>query len=279
MTRAGISVTELEYAEACRKKIPALVFLLRDDATWPKKDKNLAPIRKLRGRLKGRCAAYFADEKELALEVLAALRVLESTQFAKQLEAIDVIQQAQELGPSYLMNIQKKLGALGGAPLIEFQIGPTPWWNTRLHLVAALAQDLGGVREFVFVDEERRFLTMAPPAEIRDRLAQRWPALDRPAVPPVETTARAMAVEIRSSTGCSAEKHPLGAGPGCPTRPTASLAVGRRCRIPAASSGASRSSVAGAARSADERQAEVLDGARPLRRNASLGLPPSPIQD
>ena len=176
-----ISVTELEYAAAGRKKIPALLFLLKDDAKWPKdlKDKNLAPIRKLRGRLKGRCAGYFADEKELALEVLAALRVLESTRFAKQLEAIDVIQKAQELGPSYLTNIQQKLGALGDAPLIEFQIGPTPWWNTRLHLVAALAQDLGGAREFVFVDEERRFLTMAPPAEIRDRLAQRWPALEQ----------------------------------------------------------------------------------------------------
>jgi hypothetical protein len=123
-----VSVTELEYATARKKKIPALLFLLTDDAKWPKdlKDKNLVQIRKLRGRLKSRCAAYFTDGKELALEVLAALRVLESTRFAKQLEAIDVIQKAQELGPSYLMNIQKKLGELGQSPLIEFQIGPTP---------------------------------------------------------------------------------------------------------------------------------------------------------
>jgi hypothetical protein len=175
-----VSVTELEYDTAVRKKIPALLFLLKDNAKWPAdlKDKSLVSIRDLRDRLKPRCAAYFTDGKELALEVLAALRVLESTRFAKQLEAIDVIQKAQELGPSYLMNIQSKLGALGEATLIEFQIGPTPWWNTRLHLVAALAQDLGGAREFVFVDEQRRFLTMAPPAEIRDRLAQRWPALE-----------------------------------------------------------------------------------------------------
>jgi hypothetical protein len=176
-----ISVTELEYAAAARKKIPALLFLLSEDAKWPNdaKDKNLAPILKLRGRLKSRCAAYFGDGKELALEVLAALRVLECTQFAEQLKAIDVIHKAQELGTSYLMNIQKNLGALGEAPLIELQIGPTPWWSTRLHLVAALAQDLGGAREFVFVDEQRRFLTMAPPAEIRDRLTRRWPALEQ----------------------------------------------------------------------------------------------------
>jgi hypothetical protein len=175
-----ISVTELEYAAARRKKIPALLFLLKDDAKWPKnlKDKNLAPIRKLRARLKSRCDAYFVDKKELAVEALAALRVLESTRFTEQLEAINVIQKAQQLGDSYLMNIQKKLGALGEASLLEFQIGPIPWWNTRLHLVAALAQDLGGPREFVFVDARRRFLTMAPPAEIRFRLAHRWPALE-----------------------------------------------------------------------------------------------------
>jgi len=176
-----ISVTELEYATAGRKKIPALLFLLKDDAKWPAhlKDKNLAPIRKLRGRLKPRCAAYFADQKELALEVLAALRVSACTQIAKQLEAVDVIQRAQKMGESYLLNIQKKLSALREAPLIEIQIGPTPWWNTRLYLVAALAEDLGRAREFVFIDEGRRFLTMAPPADIRNRLAQRWPALEQ----------------------------------------------------------------------------------------------------
>jgi hypothetical protein len=78
-----------------------------------------------------------------------------------------------------LINIQKKLGALQEEPLIEFQIGPAPWWNTRLHLVAALAQDLGGAREFVFVDKQRRFLTMAAPAEVRKGLAQRWPLLEK----------------------------------------------------------------------------------------------------
>jgi hypothetical protein len=176
-----ISVTELEYAAACRNEMPVLVFLDKDEKKWSAnlKDRNLAPIRKLRGRLESRCAAYFGDPKELAMEVLAALRVLESTRFAEQLEAIDVIHKAQKLGSSYLMNIQKQLGALGEASLIEFHIGPTPWWSTRLHLVAALAQDLGGTREFVFVGERRRFLTMATPAAIRDRLACRWPALEQ----------------------------------------------------------------------------------------------------
>ena len=176
-----VSVTELEYAAARRKKIPALLFLLKDDARWPKdlRDKNPAPIRKLRSRLKPRCADYFADRKELAVEVLAALHVLESTRDAKQLDAIDLIRRWQKLGPDYLVNIRKVLGALREVPLIEFQIGPDPWWNTRLHLVAALAQEFGRAQEFVFVDQDRRFLTMAPPAEIRARLARFWPSLEQ----------------------------------------------------------------------------------------------------
>jgi hypothetical protein len=95
------------------------------------------------------------------------------------LAAIEVIQRGQELGPSYLMNIKEKMGALRDAPLIEFQIGPTPWWNTRLHLIAALAQEFGTTRELVFVDAERRFLSMASPAEVRLRLAKRQPILEQ----------------------------------------------------------------------------------------------------
>ncbi len=86
---------------------------------------------------------------------------------------------AQELGPSYMMNIKEKLGVLGEVALIELRVAPTPWWNTRLYLVAALAQEFGRARGFVFVDGEGRFLLMASPSEIRHRLAQRWPALEQ----------------------------------------------------------------------------------------------------
>jgi Domain of unknown function (DUF4062) len=174
------SVTELEYSAAERDRI--LVFLLRDNARWPKNfiDADLTRIGQLRARLKKTCAAYFSSKGELAVEILAALRVLEATRFARQLDAVVEIQTAQHLGPSYLMNIKEKLVALCETALIEIHTAPTPWWNTRLHLVAALAQEIGGTAEFVFVDADRRFLTMAPPAEIRRRLAQRWPELEAP---------------------------------------------------------------------------------------------------
>jgi Domain of unknown function (DUF4062) len=174
------SVTELEYFAAAQRQIPCLVFLLRDDAEWPKesRDADLARISELRTGLKKRCAAYFTDAGSLAVEVLASLRVLESTRFARQIEAIQVIQQGQELGTSYLPNIKKKIDALREAALIEFQIGPIPWWNTRLHLISAWAEEYGQAQEFVFVDADHHFLAVASPTEIRHRLAQRWPDLE-----------------------------------------------------------------------------------------------------
>jgi hypothetical protein len=174
----GRSVTELEYLTA-KGRIPSRVFLLRDDATWPGKLKDVDPTRinALRTNLKKICAGYFSNASELTVEVLTALRVLESTRRVQQLEAVAEMHRGQELGPSYLMNIQGKLGTLWEPGLIRIQIGPIPWWNTRLYLIAALADDFGDHNKLVFVDADQRFLTMASPAEIRRRLAQRWPAL------------------------------------------------------------------------------------------------------
>jgi hypothetical protein len=169
----------MEYAAAGAKPMTRLTFLLEDKARWPqaRKDPEPARIIGLRARLKEQCSAYFTSADELAVEVLAALRVHESTRLAQQLEATDVILDAQQLGPSYMMNIKDKLGLLGEAPFIELHTAPTPWWNTRLYLVAALAQEFGRTRGFVFVDGEGRFLLMAAPSEICHRLALRWPAL------------------------------------------------------------------------------------------------------
>jgi hypothetical protein len=94
-----------------------------------------------------------------------------------QLEAIDVMLKAQELGPSFMMNIKDKLKLLGEEQFVELQTGPTPWWNTRLYLVAALAHEFGRTRGFVFVDGDGKFLLAASPSEICHRLALRWPPL------------------------------------------------------------------------------------------------------
>lgn len=186
----GKSVTELEYSGA-EGRIPRLVFLLKDNARWPNrsKDSDLTRIADLHVRLKKTCAAYFSGRSDLAVEVLASLRVLEATRFAKQLDAVVDIQHAPALGPSYLVSIKEKMRAFRDNALVEIQtrVRPpffgvaelVPWWNTRLHLISALADEIGGTREFVFVDGSRKFLIMAPPAEIRRRLARRWPRLEQ----------------------------------------------------------------------------------------------------
>ncbi len=170
---------EMEYAAAGAKPMTRLTFLLKDNAPWPdaKKDADLTRINDLRARLKEKCSAYFASDDEVAVEVLAALRVHESTRLVQKLEAIHMVLEAQKLGPSYMMNISEKLGLLGEVQFIEIQIGPTPWWNTRLYLVAALARDFGRTRGFVFVDPDRKFLLMASPSEVCKRLTALWPAL------------------------------------------------------------------------------------------------------
>ena len=184
------SVTELEYS-AADGRIPRLVFLLKDKARWPSKskDSDLTRVADLRAKLKKTCAAYFSGRSDLAVEVLASLRVLEATRFAKKMDAVVDIQQAPALGPSYLMNIKAKMRGFRESPIVEIQtlavwpqfgvMDPVPWWNTRLHLISALADEIGGSKEFVFVDGSRKFLTMAPPAEIRRRLARRWPKLEQ----------------------------------------------------------------------------------------------------
>lgn len=176
-----LSVAEMEYAAAGAKPMTRLTFLLEEKAPWPKarKDPDLGRINDLRARLQKQCSGYFATADELAVEVLAALRVHESTRLAQQLEAIDVMLKAQNLGPSYMMNIKDKLRLLSDVQFVELHIGPTPWWNTRLYLVAALAREFGRTRGMVFVDSDGKFLLLASPSEICHRLALRWPALEQ----------------------------------------------------------------------------------------------------
>lgn len=176
----GLSVTEMEYLAAGGKPMPRLTFLLDDKARWPaqRKDADLARIQAFRERLKKWCSGYFSSADELAVEVLAALRVLESSSRAERLAAVQEIVKAQEFGPSYMVNLQGQLRTLSQHPFVELQLGPTPWWNTRLYLVAALAQDIGGVQGIVFTDDQGRFVKSSAPGEIRRRLGQRWPALD-----------------------------------------------------------------------------------------------------
>lgn len=174
------SITEMEYEAA--GQIPKLGFLLQDKARWPAAmtDSDATQVERFRARWqKEHTPGYFRWSSELPAEVLAALRKQESTQLTRRLEAIQVIHEAQKFGPSFLTNLKDKISALQQDGFLEFQIGPDPWWNTRLHLVAALAEMFGKNQRFVFANEARSFLAMAPADQVRKRLAAREPRLEQ----------------------------------------------------------------------------------------------------
>lgn len=181
-----LSITELEYRKASGEKT-CLVFLLSDDAPWPSTLRDAETgegergerIRGLRSELKGRCAGYFSTPAELAAEVLAAVHQHEATRRVHRLDVLDEIRESVELGPSYLPNIQAKLKEAGEAEIVEISLGPTPWWSTRLHLVAALASDFTAIRQFAVLDAGGRYVLMASPSEVRRALSRRLPQLER----------------------------------------------------------------------------------------------------
>jgi hypothetical protein len=167
------SITELEYEAAEPDK--RLLFLLKDEAEWPKewRDADPARIQALRRRAQTKITAYFGDVSELTTEVLAALLYKE---LAKPLGALTIVE-AVSFGTSYIDNLKEKMPEMSSATLVKIQLGGTPWWNTRLHLVASLLSDFTNVREMIFCDRDR-FLAMVTPMDLRIRLAEREPGLD-----------------------------------------------------------------------------------------------------
>ena len=127
----------------------------------------------------GYSAAYFSSPQELALQVLAAVHQDESTKRVERLNVLDEIKDSIDLGPSFLPNIQTKIVEAADAEIVEISLGPTPWWTTRLHLVAALASDFTKIRQFVFLDAGGNYLLMAAPVEVRRALTRRSPFLER----------------------------------------------------------------------------------------------------
>jgi hypothetical protein len=65
--------------------------------------------------------------------------------------AIEQIKSAPDLGPSYFPNILEQMEELGSVEFAAIRLGPTPWWNTRVHLVPALASDFPEIRQSVLL--------------------------------------------------------------------------------------------------------------------------------
>jgi Domain of unknown function (DUF4062) len=181
----GKSITELEYLAAGAQK-PRLIFLLADDAPWPSSLRDAEQeedagkrIRDLRNRLKKEYwTAFFKSPDDLAKQVLTSIIQTESTRQVGSLDAIQEVQTAAEFGPSFLPNLQQRFAELSSTEFIALRLGPTVWWNTRLHLASALASDFTEIRQFVILDTARRVLIVTSPLEVRRALTKSQPKLE-----------------------------------------------------------------------------------------------------
>jgi hypothetical protein len=182
----GKSITELEYLAAANK--PRLIFLLAADAPWPnslrdakrRKDKGKR-IRALRNLLKREhWAASFKSPDDLAKQVLTSIVQTELTKKVGSMDAIQQeVQKAAEFGPSFLTNLQQRFAELSSTEFIALRLGPTVWWDTRLHLASALASDFTEIRQFVILDHPaRRVLIVTSPLEVRRALTKSQPKLE-----------------------------------------------------------------------------------------------------
>jgi hypothetical protein len=178
------SITELEYLAAEKAGRPRFVFLLDDNAPWPPSlldsqgESGGKQISELRNRLKTeRWAGFFKSPDDLANQVLTTAIQYRSTKRVAFLSEIQDINDAKEFGPSYYPNIQKQIDQ-PASEFVALRLGPVPWWDTRLHLTAALTSDFTEIRQFVLLDAESKFLVMAAPAEIRRALAKSSPHLE-----------------------------------------------------------------------------------------------------
>src|SRR5215471_15647601 len=178
------SFTELEYLAAEKK--PRFVFLMADDFPWPStlrdaetKDDAGKRIRELRNRLKEECwVAFFKTPDHLANQVLVSILQHEKKRPVQSVEAIEKLKNAPDLGPSYLGNIQEQIEKSRSTEFVALRLGPTLWWNTRLHLVAALASDFTKIRAFVMLDADGGVVAVASPDAIRLALTRAEPRLE-----------------------------------------------------------------------------------------------------
>jgi hypothetical protein len=177
------SITELELEHAEATGVPRLVFVLDENAPW------------LPGRIDSvtgendRGARVAALRRRLGQELLVSsfqnvdqLATLASVAVTLQLASRQSASIAPETVDAVMVNesgMSSILDALTAAELMKVDLGDgTAWWSTRLYVLAALVAEHTTVREMIFVEGGNRYLGMAPPWKVRDRLADSFPMLN-----------------------------------------------------------------------------------------------------
>lgn len=195
--RGSLSVTELEYRAALRKKVPVLVFLLDEAVGWPPKwfdshtreGKAGVRILALRKRLaEERLASFFTTPEDLAAKVGAAVSLAGTVTDATDAASLDLagivgddaIDRPEILfSQSYLPHLIERFKGLGSSPLLKIDLRDGRyWWSTRLYGLATLAEAYTSVDWLLFLNRGKEYVGMVRPGDLRQALALAQPELD-----------------------------------------------------------------------------------------------------
>ena len=195
------SVTEYEYRQAAATDgVEVLVYLLDEQAPWPaaqidgvRDPIHGESIRALRAHLQSeRMVGYFTSPDGLAAQVGAGVSALGMKRSVKRrlltpLSSSTVASALGYPGPrtvaprylndSYLMPLKEMLTGSTTAEAATIDISTT-WWSTRLYLLAALGQVVGGLRAIVVLDAGA-FVGVASTTSIRRALRSEHRHADR----------------------------------------------------------------------------------------------------
>jgi hypothetical protein len=204
------SITELEYRAARLHGRTCLLFLLDKGANWPLKyvDSETGDgdtgrlVRQLRAELEPLSPSLFHDKEDLVRKVMQSVHLAEA---AMPVSTIALPNEIQDEEPLLLMSsskeeIEQKVRVVNeaeNAASIVIDLKST-WWNTRLHLLAALATDCTRIRQFIFT-KDGQFVGIAPPEAVRSKLCARFVDVEiaylRASATPADGGARAGRIE------------------------------------------------------------------------------------
>lgn len=223
------SITEREYEAAVESKnTVVLPFLVPPDAPWPPyrmdaitEERPRERIRDFRDRVsRAHIVAMFTTPDGLASEVAAAMRRAEATNRlsdkalrATNTTGFNVMSADGHMDDATVGTISEAIASAADTEVVTVDLGTGQnWWSTRLYLLAALADDLTSIGQFLFVttSSDSRLgqygagavIGLATPSMVRDRLCREFPVLKdfqtraakRTLVDPVDETGRRLAM-------------------------------------------------------------------------------------
>jgi hypothetical protein len=199
------SITEFEFRQAVQlreqrkqqdqlDKPAVLMFLLDPAAEWPSTQIDAVTGEGEQGKAVSRLRQevgqqylvnFFRTPEELASLVSAAVYRVEMSR-QMDVESLKIEAQLNEpfirsdgqLADTTLETIIR--GIAGPQELQALQINISQgrdWWWTRLYFLSSLAADLVSIEAMVFVDEQKKFIGIANPRIVKERLAQLSPII------------------------------------------------------------------------------------------------------